>query len=153
LGQHLIIEADGGSRGNPGTAGSGAVVIDAATGQVVREVARYIGVGTNNVAEYVALLAGLEAAHEINAEAEITVRMDSKLVIEQMSGGWKIKHPDMISGYHVNKTRWQMDSQTKPWMSSEIMTLDTSSELLPSLPNSIWLDQHLYELQGWKVYH
>ena len=96
MGQHLIIEADGGSRGNPGTAGSGAVVIDAATGQVVREVARYIGVGTNNVAEYVALLAGLEAAHEINAEAEITVRMDSKLVIEQMSGGWKIKHPDMI---------------------------------------------------------
>ena len=93
----LIIEADGGSRGNPGTAGSGAVVIDAATGQVIREIARYVGVATNNVAEYIALLAGLQAAIEIDREAEFAVRMDSKLVIEQMSGGWKIKHPDMIA--------------------------------------------------------
>lgn len=95
--QELIIEADGGSRGNPGNAGSGAVVIDAATGQVIREIARYIGVATNNVAEYVALIAGLQAVLEINPEARVLVRMDSKLVIEQMSGGWKIKHPDMIS--------------------------------------------------------
>jgi probable phosphoglycerate mutase len=95
--QQLIIEADGGSRGNPGTAGSGAVVIDASTGQVIREIARYVGVATNNVAEYVALIAGLQAAFEINSDANFLVRMDSKLVIEQMSGGWKIKHPDMIS--------------------------------------------------------
>lgn len=93
----LIIEADGGSRGNPGTSGSGAVVIDASTGQVVREIARYIGIATNNVAEYVALLAGLQAAIDIDPEAKILVRMDSKLVIEQMSGSWKIKHPDMIA--------------------------------------------------------
>ncbi len=93
----LIIEADGGSRGNPGTAGSGAVVIDSGTGQVIREIARYIGVATNNVAEYVALIAGIQAALEINPAANLAVRMDSKLVIEQMSGGWKIKHPDMIS--------------------------------------------------------
>lgn len=97
MNQQLIIEADGGSRGNPGTAGSGAVIIDAATGQVIREIARYVGVATNNVAEYVALIAGLQAALEINPEANILVRMDSKLVIEQMSGGWKIKHPDMIA--------------------------------------------------------
>ena len=95
MSQQLIIEADGGSRGNPGTAGSGAVVIDASTGQVIREIARYVGVATNNVAEYVALIAGLQAAFEINSDANILVRMDSKLVIEQMSGGWKIKHPDM----------------------------------------------------------
>jgi probable phosphoglycerate mutase len=95
--QQLIIEADGGSRGNPGTAGSGAVVIDASTGQVIREIARYVGVATNNVAEYVALIAGLQAVLEINPGASVLVRMDSKLVIEQMSGGWKIKHPDMIS--------------------------------------------------------
>ena len=93
----LIIEADGGSRGNPGTAGSGAVVIEAETGQVIREIARYVGVATNNVAEYIALIAGLQAAIDIDATAEISVRMDSKLVIEQMSGGWKIKHPDMIA--------------------------------------------------------
>ena len=93
----LIIEADGGSRGNPGTAGSGAVVIEAETGQVIREIARYVGVATNNVAEYIALIAGLQAAIDIDATAEISIRMDSKLVIEQMSGGWKIKHPDMIA--------------------------------------------------------
>ena len=92
----FIVEADGGSRGNPGTAGSGAVVIDAATGEVLREVARFIGVATNNVAEYVALVAGLEAAFEIEVDAQILVRMDSKLVIEQMAGRWKIKHPDML---------------------------------------------------------
>lgn len=93
----LIIEADGGSRGNPGTAGSGAVVIDASNGLVIREIARYVGVATNNVAEYIALIAGLQAALDIDPEAELSVRMDSKLVIEQMSGGWKIKHPDMIA--------------------------------------------------------
>ncbi|WP_296631909.1 bifunctional RNase H/acid phosphatase [Rhodoluna sp.] len=104
LPQNLIIEADGGSRGNPGPAGSGAVVIDADTGLVIAEIARFIGVATNNVAEYVALQAGLEAAFAINAEARVLVRMDSKLVIEQMSGGWKIKHPDMIQlGAQVQK--------------------------------------------------
>lgn len=93
---NLIIEADGGSRGNPGPAGSGAVVIDADTGEVILEIARFIGIATNNVAEYLALKAGLEGALEINPAARILVRMDSKLVIEQMSGTWKIKHPDMI---------------------------------------------------------
>ena len=92
----LVIEADGGSRGNPGTAGSGAVVIDQTTGMVIREIARFIGIASNNVAEYVALIAGLEAALDIDSNADIEVRMDSKLVIEQMSGRWKIKHPDMI---------------------------------------------------------
>lgn len=94
--KNLIIEADGGSRGNPGPAGSGAVVIDADTGEVIFEIAKFIGVATNNVAEYLALKAGLEGALEINPAARILVRMDSKLVIEQMSGTWKIKHPDMI---------------------------------------------------------
>ena len=94
--QNLIVEADGGSRGNPGPAGSGAVVIDADTGEVLLEVARFIGVATNNVAEYLALKAGLEGAVSLNPAARILVRMDSKLVIEQMSGAWKIKHPDMI---------------------------------------------------------
>ncbi|MFE0253273.1 bifunctional RNase H/acid phosphatase [Streptomyces sp. NPDC059010] len=93
--REFIIEADGGSRGNPGPAGYGAVVIDAATGQTLAEVAEYIGVATNNVAEYRGLVAGLRAAHELDPAATVHVRMDSKLVIEQMSGRWKIKHPDM----------------------------------------------------------
>ncbi|MCA6094785.1 bifunctional RNase H/acid phosphatase [Streptomyces sp. SCA3-4] len=91
----FIVEADGGSRGNPGPAGYGAVVLDAASGEVLAEAAEYIGTATNNVAEYKGLIAGLEAAGAIDPDAEIQVRMDSKLVVEQMSGRWKIKHPDM----------------------------------------------------------
>ncbi|MGC4985675.1 bifunctional RNase H/acid phosphatase [Streptomyces sp. DT193] len=91
----FIVEADGGSRGNPGPAGYGSVVIDAATGETLAERAEYIGVATNNVAEYRGLVAGLEAARDLDATARVRVRMDSKLVVEQMSGRWKIKHPDM----------------------------------------------------------
>ncbi|MFI7410039.1 bifunctional RNase H/acid phosphatase [Streptomyces sp. NPDC049627] len=93
--REFIVEADGGSRGNPGPAGYGSVVKDAATGETLVEAAEYIGVATNNVAEYRGLLAGLRAAHELDPTATVHVRMDSKLVIEQMTGRWKIKHPDM----------------------------------------------------------
>ncbi|GHH84536.1 bifunctional RNase H/acid phosphatase [Streptomyces sulfonofaciens] len=93
--RELIVEADGGSRGNPGPAGYGSVVVDALTGDVLTETAEYIGVATNNVAEYRGLVAGLLAAHAIDPTARVHVRMDSKLVVEQMSGRWKIKHPDM----------------------------------------------------------
>jgi probable phosphoglycerate mutase len=92
---HLIIEADGGSRGNPGPSGSGAVVIDASTGLVIREISLFIGTATNNVAEYNALKAAILEVRKINPSARVSVRMDSKLVIEQMSGNWKVKHPDM----------------------------------------------------------
>jgi ribonuclease H / adenosylcobalamin/alpha-ribazole phosphatase len=89
------IEADGGSRGNPGPAAYGAVLLDAATREVVAERSETIGVATNNVAEYNGLIAGLELYREHTPGAELEVRMDSKLVVEQMSGRWKIKHPDM----------------------------------------------------------
>ncbi|MER7892519.1 bifunctional RNase H/acid phosphatase [Micromonospora sp. NPDC094482] len=88
------IEADGGSRGNPGPAGYGAVVRDPETGEVLAERSESIGVATNNVAEYRGLIAGLEAAAELDA-AEVDVRMDSKLVVEQMCGRWQIKHPGL----------------------------------------------------------
>ncbi|MEW1611617.1 MULTISPECIES: bifunctional RNase H/acid phosphatase [unclassified Streptomyces] len=95
----LVVEADGGSRGNPGPAGYGAVVLDAATGETLAEAAEFIGVATNNVAEYRGLIAGLTAAKALFPDAgdalRVHVRMDSKLVVEQMSGRWKIKHPDM----------------------------------------------------------
>ncbi|MFD7795563.1 bifunctional RNase H/acid phosphatase [Streptomyces sp. NPDC059759] len=93
--REFIVEADGGSRGNPGPAGYGSVVIDAVTGETLVERAEYIGVATNNVAEYRGLVAGLRAARDLDPEARIHVRMDSKLVVEQMSGRWQIKHPDM----------------------------------------------------------
>ena len=91
----VIAEADGGSRGNPGPAGYGAVVFDADHSAVLAERKEALGVTTNNVAEYRGLIAALTAAAELGA-ADVTMRMDSKLVVEQMSGRWKIKHPDMI---------------------------------------------------------
>ncbi len=93
--QIVVIEADGGSRGNPGPAGSGAVLIDQSTGAVLAEIAMFIGVATNNVAEYRAVLAAVDVANEIAPEAELLVRMDSKLVVEQMSGRWKVKNEGM----------------------------------------------------------
>ncbi|WP_155372039.1 bifunctional RNase H/acid phosphatase [Catellatospora vulcania] len=90
----VIIEADGGARGNPGPAGYGAVVRDPASGEVLAERAAALGVATNNVAEYRGLIAGLEAAAELGA-SQVEARMDSKLVVEQMSGRWQIKHPGL----------------------------------------------------------
>ena len=94
-GRRLVIEADGGSRGNPGVAGYGALVRDAATGRVLVELAEPLGKQSNNVAEYSGLIAGLRAVLDIEAGAQVQVLMDSKLVVEQMSGRWKIKHEDM----------------------------------------------------------
>ncbi|MEU1995154.1 bifunctional RNase H/acid phosphatase [Nocardia gamkensis] len=91
----VIVEADGGSRGNPGPAGYGAVVYDAGRVRVLAERREFLGIATNNVAEYRGLIAGLEAAAELGAES-VLVRMDSKLVVEQMSGRWKIKHAALI---------------------------------------------------------
>ena len=91
----LRVEADGGSRGNPGVAGYGALVRDARTGELLVELAAPIGRASNNVAEYRGLIAGLGAARTIDATAAVEVAMDSKLVVEQMAGRWKIKHPDM----------------------------------------------------------
>jgi probable phosphoglycerate mutase len=93
--RRLIIQADGGSRGNPGIAGYGAVVLDAVTGEVLAEVSEAIGHATNNVAEYSGLVAGLRAAGKLAPGSPAEVRMDSKLVVEQMSGRWQIKHPDL----------------------------------------------------------
>ena len=95
MSRRFVVEADGGSRGNPGQAAYGAVVRDAATGEVLVERGERIGVASNNVAEYRGLIAGLEAVRELDPEAFVEVRLDSKLVVEQMSGRWQVKHPDM----------------------------------------------------------
>ncbi|MCW2647506.1 MAG: hypothetical protein JWP07_3615 [Pseudonocardiales bacterium] len=92
--EHVIVEADGGSRGNPGPAGYGAVVLDAQTRKVLAERSESLGVATNNVAEYRGLIAGLRAAAELGAR-RVSVWLDSKLIVEQMSGRWQVKHPDM----------------------------------------------------------
>lgn len=91
-----LVEADGGSRGNPGPAAYGAVIMDAATKQVIAQTAEFLGIATNNVAEYRGLLAGLMIVAELDPGASILVRLDSKLVVEQMSGNWKIKKPELL---------------------------------------------------------
>ena len=93
MARHFQITADGGSRGNPGAAAYGAVVTE--NGKILAELYATIGIASNNVAEYSGLIAGLEHAHALDPEATIDVKMDSKLVVEQMSGRWQIKHPDM----------------------------------------------------------
>ena len=118
----VIIEADGGSRGNPGPAGSGAVLIDAETGAILAELAIFIGIATNNVAEYKAVLAAIELANEIVPSAQLHVRMDSKLVVEQMSGRWKIKNEGMQ----------ELSSQ----MASAIGVREISFEWIPREQNS-----------------
>ncbi|MFG1932121.1 bifunctional RNase H/acid phosphatase [Mycobacterium sp. NPDC048908] len=90
----VIVEADGGSRGNPGPAGYGSVVWTSDRAAVLAESKQAIGRATNNVAEYRGLIAGLEEAARLGA-TEVDVSMDSKLVVEQMSGRWKVKHPDI----------------------------------------------------------
>jgi ribonuclease H / adenosylcobalamin/alpha-ribazole phosphatase len=89
--QYVVVEADGGSRGNPGPAGYGAAVFDPDSGAVLAERSEAIGTETNNVAEYRGLIAGLSAAAELGAR-HVRVRMDSKLVVEQMSGRWQVKN-------------------------------------------------------------
>lgn len=93
MARHFKLTADGGSRGNPGPAGYGAVVSEG--GKIVAELFDVIGTATNNVAEYSGLLAGLSHINMLDAQATVEVAMDSKLVVEQMSGRWQIKHADM----------------------------------------------------------
>ena len=92
----VAIYFDGGSRGNPGPAAIGAVVLDPSTSPPTRlaAVSEYIGTTTNNVAEYRALIAGLEAAHEFPAR-RVRVRGDSMLVLKQVEGEWRVKQPHL----------------------------------------------------------
>ncbi|MHB8177146.1 MAG: ribonuclease HI family protein [Vulcanimicrobiaceae bacterium] len=98
----VMLYADGGSRGNPGPAASGAVLLDS-SGAVLREVGDFLGVATNNVAEWNALCIGLEAAQALGIR-RLAVRMDSELVIKQMRGEYRVKHPD-LRPFHTRATR------------------------------------------------
>ncbi len=91
--KRAFLYADGAARGNPGPAGAGAALVDE-DGHVVAEAMRHLGHATNNVAEYTALIIGLEAARRHDVQ-DLEIRMDSKLVVEQMNGKWRIKHPNL----------------------------------------------------------
>lgn len=114
----LIVECDGGSRGNPGPAGYGAVVLTD-DGIVLAERAGFLGYTTNNVAEYTGLIVGLTAAYQIAPAATIIVRADSKLVCEQMSGKWKIKNGDLIALAHKAAQAFPAESVTYEWVPRE----------------------------------
>jgi ribonuclease HI len=94
--------ADGGSRGNPGPAASGAVLY-AEDGEVLEEIGTFLGVTTNNVAEWTALLEGLRAALARGID-DIAVRMDSELVVRQLDGSYRVKHPGLIPLHAEAKT-------------------------------------------------
>ena len=89
----LVVHVDGGSRGNPGPAAIG-VVVSTPDGDVIDEVAERIGVATNNVAEYQALLRGIERAAALGAR-RLELINDSELVARQLTGAYKVKHPAM----------------------------------------------------------
>jgi ribonuclease HI len=89
----LVVHVDGGARGNPGPAGIG-VVVSTSEGDVLRELGERIGPATNNVAEYRALLRGIEVARELGA-TELEIINDSELVAKQLTGAYRVKHPAM----------------------------------------------------------
>ncbi|NUO60045.1 MAG: reverse transcriptase-like protein [Hamadaea sp.] len=145
----VIVEADGGSRGNPGPAGYGAVVRDAGTGAVLAERSASLGIATNNAAEYAGLIAGLTAAAELGA-TEVDVRMDSKLVIEQMAGRWQIKHPglrplaaqaaDLVRGFASVRYQWipRERNQHADRLANQAMDAATQTELTEAATEQSW---------------
>lgn len=90
--------ADGGSRGNPGPAASAAVLLDP-SGELVEEVGAYLGIATNNVAEWTALVLGLEAAAK-RGILRLSVRLDSELVVKQLRGEYRVKHAGLQPLYN-----------------------------------------------------
>jgi ribonuclease HI len=90
----LLIHTDGAARGNPGPAGAGAILRDAATGETVAAIAEPLGRATNNVAEWTAVRLALEEARRLGAD-RVDLRMDSELVARQISGIYRVKHPDL----------------------------------------------------------
>ncbi|MBI4534189.1 MAG: ribonuclease HI family protein [Candidatus Melainabacteria bacterium] len=98
--QQAIIYTDGGSRGNPGPAGIGALLLQ--QGQVVSTLSKYLGIATNNIAEYTALIVALEKGLELGF-TDVEVRTDSELVVRQMTGHYRVKHSGLIPLF--NKAR------------------------------------------------
>ena len=104
---HFTIHADGGSRGNPGPAGAGAMIRDE-RGNSVASVSQFLGIRTNNFAEYEAVILAFETLAKLVGTAkagmtEVVVKMDSELVVKQMKGVYKVKHPTMRK-QHVRLT-------------------------------------------------
>jgi ribonuclease HI len=102
----LLLNCDGGSRGNPGPAAYGFIIQDITSGAVIilEKCGNYLGVTTNNQAEYAGLIAGVRWVVDHHPLAELTVQMDSLLIVNQIKGEFKVKHPDIIPRYREAMT-------------------------------------------------
>ncbi|OFS17148.1 bifunctional RNase H/acid phosphatase [Corynebacterium sp. HMSC27B11] len=148
----LSVECDGGSRGNPGPAGTGSSVKDAA-GAEVGCVWQFIKHATNNVAEYQGLINGLNLAVEIAEQQgvkpgslSVDVRMDSKLVVEQMSGRWKIKHPDMKPlAQEVKRIEGQLAQVSYTWVprAQNARADELANRAMDEREGGQWIDEEL----------
>lgn len=148
----LSVECDGGSRGNPGPAGTGSSVKDAA-GAEVGCVWQFIKHATNNVAEYQGLINGLNLAVEIAGQQgvkpgslSVDVRMDSKLVVEQMSGRWKIKHPDMKPlAQEVKRIEGQLAQVSYTWVprAQNARADELANRAMDDREGGQWIDEEL----------
>lgn len=114
----LVLFADGASRGNPGPASLGAVLVR--DGEEIARIFKPLGVRTNNFAEYSAVIAGLEYVIEHGLERDLHIKMDSKLVVEQLSGRWKIKHPDLMELARVAQGLLRQLDATLEWIPREL---------------------------------
>lgn len=114
----LVLFADGASRGNPGPASLGAVLVR--DGEEIARICKPLGVRTNNYAEYSAVIAGLEYVIEHALEKDLLIKMDSKLVVEQLSGRWKIKHPDLMELARVAQALLRQLDATLEWIPREL---------------------------------
>ena len=92
--RRLLIHTDGAARGNPGPAGAGAILQDAETGETVAEIAEFLGVRTNNYAEWTAVELAVRRARALGASV-VDLRTDSELVARQIAGRYRVKHPDL----------------------------------------------------------
>ena len=132
----LIVACDGAARGNPGPAGIGALVSDP-SGRVLAEIAEGIGVATNNVAEYRAAIAGLARARELGAR-RVLVRSDSRLLVEQLSGRWRVKNPSLIALHtQVRTLAKRLDSVSYEHVPRE---LNREADRLANRGVDAWLD-------------
>lgn len=92
----VVIYTDGGARGNPGPAGIGAVIYNHDGLDIIETISKYIGVATNNHAEYMALIAALEKAHQLKAH-EVDCYLDSELLVKQLKREYRVKEPNLAS--------------------------------------------------------
>ncbi len=130
----LVLFADGASRGNPGPASLGAVLVR--DGEEIARISKPLGVRTNNYAEYSAVIAGLEYVLEHGLEKDLLIQMDSKLVVEQLSGRWKIKHPDLMELARTAQILLRQLNARLEWIPRELNFLadEAANQALDSLP-------------------